>query len=107
MKFMLTCDAANANHIFNTHFTDYPKGDDFKMICDHLGDGICNINADLWRHQRRMAQARMHTNQLQSSAAKWSKEKVASTALPFLDAMGCSNLVIDLHVTCSRGLHSV
>ena len=97
MKFLLTCDPANSNHMFNTHFKDYPKGGDFKEIFDHLGDGIFNVDDDLWRHQRRMAQARMHSNQFQSSVAKWSREKVASAVLPLLDVMGSSDRIVDLH----------
>ena len=97
MNFIVTCDPANANHIFNTHFADYPKGDDFKEFFDPLGDGIFNVDDDLWRHQRRMAQAGLHNTKFPSLIAKWSKEKVVSTVLPLLDAMGSSDRVLDLH----------
>ena len=102
MNFIVTCDPANANHIFNTHFAGYPKGHDFREIFDFLGDGIFNVDDDLWRYQRRTAHAKLNSLQFQSVVEKWSREKVASAVLPLLETMEVSGTTVNLQDVFSR-----
>ena len=83
--------------MFNTHFVNYPKSDNFKVIFNHLGIDVFNINDDLWKYQRKMVHARINNLEFQSSIAKRSKENIVSMLLPLLDMIESKERVINLH----------
>ncbi|XP_020599482.1 LOW QUALITY PROTEIN: alkane hydroxylase MAH1-like [Phalaenopsis equestris] len=55
MKLLFTCDPANANHIFNVNFHNYPKGHKYSENFDILGEGIFNADDESWSSQRKKA----------------------------------------------------
>ncbi|KAM7468518.1 hypothetical protein LguiB_016080 [Lonicera macranthoides] len=49
-------DPASVEHVLKTNFANYPKGDVYHSYMEVLlGDGIFNVDGDLWRQQRKTA----------------------------------------------------
>ncbi|CAM8938994.1 unnamed protein product [Rhodiola kirilowii] len=49
-------DPENVEHILRTNFANYPKGEVYHSFMEVLlGDGIFNVDGDLWRKQRKTA----------------------------------------------------
>ncbi|KAG0449021.1 hypothetical protein HPP92_027535 [Vanilla planifolia] len=84
MKFFVTCDPANVNHVFNTNFRNFPKGPGFTEIFDILGDGIFNADDESWLSQRRKAQLLMAQPRFRAFVSRCSREKVENGLLPLL-----------------------
>lgn len=61
IPFVATMDPRNIEHILKTRFDNYVKGHLFRdPFTDLLGDGIFNVDGELWHHQRKTA-SRMFT----------------------------------------------
>ncbi|GAV60567.1 p450 domain-containing protein [Cephalotus follicularis] len=51
-----TADPANVEHVLKTNFANYPKGETYHSYMEVLlGDGIFNVDGELWRKQRKTA----------------------------------------------------
>ncbi|KAL7132816.1 hypothetical protein ABFS83_12G100000 [Erythranthe nasuta] len=49
-------DPADVEHVLKTNFSNYPKGDVYHSYMEVLlGDGIFNVDGELWRKQRKTA----------------------------------------------------
>ncbi|KAL6350698.1 hypothetical protein AAG906_028155 [Vitis piasezkii] len=49
-------DPANVEHVLKTNFANYPKGEVYHSYMEVLlGDGIFNVDGELWRRQRKTA----------------------------------------------------
>ncbi|ONK70830.1 uncharacterized protein A4U43_C04F1970 [Asparagus officinalis] len=96
MDFLVTCDPANVNHIFNVNFSNYPKGDEFIEIFDILGDGIFNADYDSWKIQRKRAHGAMSSNNFRGFVAKCSEDKVANALFPLMHKMAKEGCPVDL-----------
>ncbi|KAK6921996.1 Cytochrome P450 [Dillenia turbinata] len=49
-------DPANVEHVLKTNFANYPKGEVYHSYMEVLlGDGIFNVDGELWRKQRKTA----------------------------------------------------
>ncbi|PON69423.1 Cytochrome P450, E-class, group I [Parasponia andersonii] len=49
-------DPANVEHVLKTNFANYPKGETYHSYMEVLlGDGIFNVDGELWRKQRKTA----------------------------------------------------
>ncbi|WCJ37169.1 Cytochrome P450 704B1 [Euphorbia peplus] len=49
-------DPANVEHVLKTNFLNYPKGETYHSYMEVLlGDGIFNVDGELWRKQRKTA----------------------------------------------------
>ncbi|XP_068332856.1 cytochrome P450 704B1 [Pyrus communis] len=49
-------DPANVEHVLKTNFANYPKGEVYRSYMEVLlGDGIFNVDGELWRKQRKTA----------------------------------------------------
>ncbi|CAL1391700.1 unnamed protein product [Linum trigynum] len=83
--FMVTCDPANINHIFNKNAANYEKGRDFKTIMEPLGDGIFNVDGESWKFQRRLLHSLLNNSEFECHAMQILTEKMRSTLLPILD----------------------
>ncbi|TVU48446.1 hypothetical protein EJB05_08083, partial [Eragrostis curvula] len=84
LRYFITCDPANVRHIFTSNFANYPKGDEFAVIFDVLGDGIFNADGESWRRQRVKAQMLMTGPRFRAFSARCSRDKVKESLLPFL-----------------------
>ncbi|KAL2336374.1 hypothetical protein Fmac_010820 [Flemingia macrophylla] len=49
-------DPANVEHVLKTNFNNYPKGEVYRSYMEVLlGDGIFNVDGELWKKQRKIA----------------------------------------------------
>ncbi|KAF4373265.1 hypothetical protein G4B88_007278 [Cannabis sativa] len=103
MDFILTCHPLNLQHIYTTKFSNYPKGEEFREVLDPLGDGIINVDSDLWRLQRKMFQlwTRTHHN-FDSFVATTLHKKLLNDLIPFLDQAAETRIQVDLQETLQR-----
>ncbi|GFQ00027.1 alkane hydroxylase mah1 [Phtheirospermum japonicum] len=53
MDMLFTCDPANIHHIFSRNFPNYPKGPKFRKIFEILGNGIFNVDFEMWEFHRK------------------------------------------------------
>ncbi|CAN4109322.1 unnamed protein product [Withania somnifera] len=53
LDLFLTCDPANIHHICSRNFSNYPKGSEYRKIFDILGNGIFNVDHQLWELHRK------------------------------------------------------
>ncbi|KAJ7563657.1 hypothetical protein O6H91_03G119100 [Diphasiastrum complanatum] len=53
---VLTVDPKNVEYILSTNFSNYPKGRKFhERFSDWLGNGIFNVDGELWKRHRKVA----------------------------------------------------
>ncbi|XP_022972834.1 cytochrome P450 704B1 [Cucurbita maxima] len=63
-------DPANVQHILKTNFPNYPKGDAYHSYMEVLlGDGIFNVDGELWRKQRKTASFEFASKNLRDFSA--------------------------------------
>ncbi|XP_062209831.1 noroxomaritidine synthase-like [Phragmites australis] len=97
LRYFITCDPSNVRHIFTSNFANYPKGDEFAVIFDVLGDGIFNADGESWRRQRVKAQMLMTGPQFRAFSARCSLDKVENSLVPFLAHAADEGGPCDLH----------
>ncbi|KAI7735507.1 hypothetical protein M8C21_017865 [Ambrosia artemisiifolia] len=92
---MVTSDPVKIEYMLKTNFKNFPKGKAYKeRFYDFLGDGIFNADDELWKTQRRVANAEMHSTRFIRFSMNSIKTLVHDKLLKLLDAKkGC---VIDL-----------
>ncbi|KAI3927243.1 hypothetical protein MKW92_031900 [Papaver armeniacum] len=102
LRYLATCDPQNIEYILKTNFVNFPKGENFREIFDILGDGIFNVDSDLWRVRRRMAHSCFTLSELKTLAAKTSRKVVVEQLVPFLANAAENGFSVDLQDVCSR-----
>ncbi|WOL07087.1 hypothetical protein Cni_G15823 [Canna indica] len=95
-NYLATCDPANLQHVFNTHFSNYPKGEEFLKILDILGDGIFNSDGEAWKRQRLRAHGLISDRRFRAFVACASRDKVEKGLVPLLDEIARRGTVVDL-----------
>ncbi|KAF8045313.1 hypothetical protein N665_5201s0001 [Sinapis alba] len=102
LDMLFTVDPANIHHIMSSNFSNYPKGTEFKKLFDVLGDGIFNVDSELWNDLRKSAQSMMMNPEFQSFSIATSLSKVKKGLLPLLDHVAKEKLVVDLEDVFQR-----
>ncbi|KMZ74782.1 hypothetical protein ZOSMA_122G00500 [Zostera marina] len=85
MDLLFTCDPANINRIFNSNFSNYPKGDKFLEIFDIFGNGIFNADNESWKEQRRMAHGYMAESRFRKFVVTTTHDRVRRGVIPLLE----------------------
>lgn len=85
LNFIITSDPLNVHHVLNKNFGNYPKGPEFREVFEPLGDGILNVDSDLWRLQRKMFHLWDKRQRKFEVAARTIQRKVVDGLIPFLD----------------------
>ncbi|XP_074291428.1 alkane hydroxylase MAH1-like isoform X2 [Silene latifolia] len=96
MDLFLTTDPRNIRHILSTKFSHYKKGPKFNDIFDVLGDGIFNVDDELWKYHRKMAQTFIGQPQFHQRLLNTIFAKVENGLIPVLDHASKQELVLDL-----------
>ncbi|KAJ0967501.1 hypothetical protein J5N97_024418 [Dioscorea zingiberensis] len=96
MDILVTSDPANINHIFNTNFINYPKGEEFSEIFDIFGAGIFNADGESWRLQRKKAQGLIAHHDFRAFLINSTSTKVYSEFIPLLRRLAGREEVVDL-----------
>ncbi|KAL9375845.1 hypothetical protein Peur_032724 [Populus x canadensis] len=96
MDMLVTADPANTHYIMNSKFSNFEKGSDFNKRFDILGDGIINADRDLWKNQRRVAQALVNHRLFYQRLVKTIQDKVERGLIPVLEHVYKQSLALDL-----------
>ncbi|TXG56529.1 hypothetical protein EZV62_017842 [Acer yangbiense] len=68
-------DPANVEHVLKTNFANYPKGETYHSYMEVLlGDGIFNVDGELWRKQRKTASFEFASKNLRDFSTKVFRE---------------------------------
>ncbi|XP_059307711.1 cytochrome P450 94C1-like [Lycium ferocissimum] len=85
---IITANPRNVEYMLKTNFLNYPKGKPFSMILgDLLGDGIFNVDGDLWMFQRKMASLELGSMSIRSYAFNNVKNEIKFRLLPLLSSV--------------------
>ncbi|XP_002964775.2 cytochrome P450 94A2 [Selaginella moellendorffii] len=95
--FKITGNPATVEHILKTNFENYPKGEHLRQsLTDLLGDGIFNVDGELWKIQRRLASFEFTTRSLREFLMDSLADEVHSRLLPTLASVSRDGKEIDL-----------
>ncbi|XP_010496429.1 PREDICTED: cytochrome P450 94B3 [Camelina sativa] len=108
---VVTANPSNVEYILKTNFDNYPKGKPFTDILgDFLGNGIFNVDGNLWLRQRRLATHDFTPKSLRGYVTVLRNE-VDNELLPFLDAAAAGvsqeQVPFDLHELLRRFFFNV
>ncbi|KAL5545890.1 hypothetical protein UlMin_005577 [Ulmus minor] len=94
----ITANPKNVEYMLKTRFENYPKGKAFSTILgDFLGQGIFNVDGDLWRFQRKMASLELDRQSIRSFAVEIINNEINSRLIPLLSSVsGKENGGLDL-----------
>ncbi|WOL01609.1 Cytochrome P450 [Canna indica] len=83
----ITANPANVEYMLNTRFDNFPKGKPFSAVLgDLLGQGIFNVDGDMWRFQRKMASLALGSVYVRSYAFRTVSGEISRFLLPLLSS---------------------
>ncbi|CAI9777262.1 unnamed protein product [Fraxinus pennsylvanica] len=87
-RVIVTANPKNVEYILKKNFHNFPKGKPFQEILDDfLGNGIFNVDGDLWYNQRKLASQEFSAKSLRDYVVNSLKEKVDKKLLPLLESV--------------------
>ncbi|KAJ0037906.1 hypothetical protein Pint_22804 [Pistacia integerrima] len=93
---------ANVEHVLKTNFANYPKGETYHSYMEVLlGDGIFNVDGELWRKQRKAASFEFASKNLKDFSTRVFREyglKLCS----ILSQASCQNQEADMQELLMR-----
>nr|QWK52318.1 cytochrome P450 94B2 [Isatis tinctoria] len=99
---VVTANPSNVEYILKTNFVNYPKGKPFtEILGDFLGEGIFNVDGELWWKQRRLATHDFTPKSLREYVTVLRNE-VENELLSFLDAAAQDSQPFDLQELLRR-----
>ncbi|KAF6140671.1 hypothetical protein GIB67_013964 [Kingdonia uniflora] len=96
VEILLTCDPRNAEYMERTNYTNFPKGPDYIKTFDLLGDGLFNVDSELWQIQRRMAHMMFASTKFQRVVVDVGRSVVENSLVPLLSEVARKSSVVDL-----------
>ncbi|KAL4193264.1 hypothetical protein AMTRI_Chr06g176050 [Amborella trichopoda] len=94
---VVTVDPANLEYILKSKFKKFPKGKYYReRFSDFLGDGIFNADDDVWKEQRRVANAEMHSSRFVEFSFKTIEHLVCNKLLKLTEKLAVSHEMVDL-----------
>ncbi|KAK6155389.1 hypothetical protein DH2020_009637 [Rehmannia glutinosa] len=95
---IVTANPQNVEYILKTNFTNFPKGKPFtEILGDFLGNGIFNVDGDLWYAQRKLVIHHFNAKSLKDSYVEnILKEEVEKKLLPVLESAAAECKILDL-----------
>ncbi|KAM3339706.1 hypothetical protein P3S68_029575 [Capsicum galapagoense] len=97
-----TCDPANIHHIFSKNFSNYPKGPEFRKIFEILGNGIFNVDHELWELHRKTTMSIMSHAKFQNLLETTMWDTIEKGFRPILDAFAKQGKTLDLQDVLQR-----
>lgn len=84
---IVTANPGNVEYILKTNFANYPKGNPFtEILGDFLGNGIFNVDGDLWYNQRKLVIHQFSPTSLRDYVENVVKEAVEKKLMPVLES---------------------
>nr|GLL38248.1 alkane hydroxylase MAH1-like [Ipomoea trifida] len=84
LNMLVTSHPANIHHVLSKNFSNYPKGPQFRKIFDILGDGVFNVDSQLWEFHRKTTLSFFNHAQFYTLLEKNVWHKVEKGLLPVL-----------------------
>ncbi|KAM3339704.1 hypothetical protein P3S68_029573 [Capsicum galapagoense] len=97
-----TCDSANIHHILSKNFSNYPKGSEYRKIFDVLGNGIFNVDDELWELHRKTTMSIMSHAKFQILLERTMWDIIEKGFRPILDAFAKHGKIFDLQDVLQR-----
>lgn len=102
-KTIVTANPANVEYILKTNFANFPKGKPLaEILGDLLGQGIFNVDGELWAAQRKLASHEFTTKSLKEFVVKTLEDEVEGRLIPLLESAAKENKIIDLQEVLKR-----
>ncbi|XP_021775901.1 cytochrome P450 94B3-like [Chenopodium quinoa] len=102
-KVIVTANPENVEYILKTNFPNFPKGKPLaEILGDLLGNGIFNVDGELWANQRKLASHEFTTKSLREFVVKILEEEVEGRLIPLLQLAAHENRIIDLQEILKR-----
>ncbi|GAB2224482.1 hypothetical protein Drorol1_Dr00005243 [Drosera rotundifolia] len=102
MNIVGTTDPADVHYVMVKNFPNFVKGPEFNRIFDVLGDGIFNVDAELWKFQRQMAHSFTGQDRFRRFVIKTLHRKIEGGLVPILDDAVERGIVVDLQDLFTR-----
>ncbi|XP_059296035.1 alkane hydroxylase MAH1-like [Lycium ferocissimum] len=96
LNMLATSDPANIHHILSRNFSNYPKGVEFRKIFDILGNGIFNVDSELWEIHRKTTMSLMSHPKFQNLLERNMWDIIENGLQPILDAFAERGTTFDL-----------
>ncbi|TMW98560.1 hypothetical protein EJD97_003878, partial [Solanum chilense] len=96
LNMLLTSDPANIHHILSKNFSNYPKGVEFRKIFDMIGNGIFNVDYELWEMHRKTTMSLMNHPKFQTMLERNMWSVVENGLWPILDGFAEQGTLFDL-----------
>ncbi|KAL3526292.1 hypothetical protein ACH5RR_010948 [Cinchona calisaya] len=85
---VVTANPQNVEYILKTNFSNFPKGRPFTQILgDFLGNGIFNVDGDVWQTQRTLANHVFNAKSFREYFMKVLKEEINNKLLPIMESL--------------------
>ncbi|KAL2507352.1 Cytochrome [Forsythia ovata] len=92
-----TANPANLDHVLRSNFSNYIKGNRFQSVLhDLLGQGIFNVDGELWFTQRKISSHEFNTRSLKHFISDTVQSKLSNCLIPYLSSACYNSEVIDL-----------
>ncbi|KAJ7974799.1 putative Cytochrome P450, partial [Quillaja saponaria] len=100
---IVTANPENVEYMLKTKFNNFPKGKPFtEILGDFLGQGIFNVDGELWHAQRKLASHEFSAKSLKELVMITLEKEVDNQLLPLLESLSKSNEVVDLQELLGR-----
>ncbi|XP_055809274.1 alkane hydroxylase MAH1-like [Solanum dulcamara] len=96
MDMFFTSDPTNIHHILSRNFSNYPKGPEFREIFDILGNGIFNVDSELWEIHRKTTMSLMNHAKFQTLLQRNVWDTIDKGVVPILDVFAKQGTLFDL-----------
>ncbi|XP_047074942.1 noroxomaritidine synthase 2-like [Lolium rigidum] len=96
IRFFMTCEPANIQHIFTSNHANYPKGEEFAEIFDVMRGSIFTVDGESCRRQRANYQGVLSSPRLVGLMTRCCRDKVEKGLLPFMTHMARTSAPIDM-----------
>ncbi|KAK4441418.1 cytochrome [Sesamum alatum] len=98
-----TADPAGLERLLRSNFSNYVKGDRFQsVLCELLGNGIFNVDGELWVAQRKIASHEFKTKSLKCFISDTVQSQLATRLIPYLSSACKNQEVVDLQDVLRR-----
>lgn len=102
MRFFVTCDPANVQHIFTSNHANYPKGEDFAQIFDVTSGSLFTADGESSRRLRARHQSVLSSPRLLASMAKCCRDKLEKGLVPFMARVATTGAPVDMNDLVTR-----
>lgn len=100
---IVTANQHNVEYILKTNFNNFPKGKPFtEILGDFLGNGIFNIDGELWLTQRKLASHEFSARSLKEFIIHTLEEHVCGGLIPAMEVFSREKKVVDLQELLGR-----